>query len=112
MNGPRQADRASGGPAKVASVPSVRLPLAERKRRLLDEIARDRIRMQQAAGALTGPLRKIDSVRGRLSGSGQWLYPLAPVIALLAFRFRPGLGSLTGLATRAWGLWRLYQRFR
>ena len=102
----------SGSAGSHAKGPKVRLPLAERKQHLLDQIARDRIKMQQAAVTLSGPLRKVDSLRGSVSGARHWLYPAAPLLALLAFRFRPGWRSLPSLVTRSWAIWRLYRRFR
>lgn len=86
--------------------------LAERRERLLDEIAVERIRMRDAAHTVISPLRKIDEFKSKVGGSRQWLYPAAPLLALLAFRLRPRWRSLPGLAARGWTVWRLWRRFR
>lgn len=85
--------------------------LAERRERVLDEIALERIRIGEAVDALLVPVHRIEALRARAGGSRHWLYPVAPVVALLAFRLRPSLRSIPGLMTRGWTLWRLWQRF-
>jgi len=86
--------------------------LAERRERLLDEIALERIKMREAAQTVLSPLRKVDEMRAKVGGSRQWLYPAAPLLALVAFRLRPKWGSLPGLMARGWTVWRLWRRFR
>ncbi len=99
-----------GHSAKKSSVekPSV----AARRERLLDEIALERIRMRQAAQTLLNPVRQMDAFRTRASGARHWLYPVAPLLALVAFRLRPSLGALPRMALRGWSLWRIVRRFR
>jgi hypothetical protein len=85
--------------------------LSKRRERLLDEIAVERVRMREAAYTVLGPVRKIDEVRTKMGGSRQWLYPAAPLLALLAFRLRPGWRSVPSLMARGWTVWRLWRRF-
>ncbi|MGI4860878.1 MAG: hypothetical protein ACRYHA_28910 [Janthinobacterium lividum] len=85
--------------------------LAERRERVLDEITLERIKMREAVTELLVPVHRIEALRARAGGARHWLYPVAPVIALLAFRLRPRLRSVPGLMTRGWTLWRLWQRF-
>ena len=100
----RRANKSDAKPARPS--------LSERRERLLDEIAVERTRMREAAVTVLGPVRKIDEVRAKFGGSRQWLYPAAPLLALLAFRLRPGWRSVPGLMARGWTVWRLWKRFR
>jgi hypothetical protein len=105
----------ASSPRLPAPRPRQRLTHAQRRERVLNDIARERVRMQEAADVLVRPLRRIDSWRGKASGASawrQWLYPAAPVVALLAYRFRPRLGAISSLAARGWTIWRIYRRFR
>ncbi|MCY0387620.1 hypothetical protein OVY01_10320 [Robbsia sp. Bb-Pol-6] len=85
--------------------------LAERRERVLDEITLERIKMREAVTELLVPVHRFEALRERAGGARHWLYPVAPVIALLAFRMRPRLCSLPSLLTRGWTVWRLWQRF-
>lgn len=85
--------------------------IAARRERLLDEIALERIRMREAAQTLLNPVKRVDAFRTRAVGARHWLYPVAPLLALLAFRLRPGLGAFPRIALRGWSLWRIARRF-
>lgn len=85
--------------------------LAERRERVLDEITLERIKMREAVDALLVPVHRVEALRTRAGGARHWLYPVAPVLALVAFRARPRLRSMPGLLMRGWTLWRLWQRF-
>lgn len=86
----------------------------ERQDRLLEEITLHRIQMREAAQALLVPVHRVEELRGRLGGARHWLYPAAPLLALLVLRFKllPRFRSLPALALRGWTLWRLFNRFR
>ncbi|SDV47720.1 hypothetical protein [Chitinasiproducens palmae] len=86
--------------------------IAVRRERLLDQIELERIEMRHAALTLVSPLRRIDQLRSGGAAPTRLLYPLAPVAALLALKFRPSLRTTISLAGRAFALWRLIRRLR
>lgn len=104
--------RLSKAAHKGAKTGAGALPASVRRARLLDEIAAERMRMRQAALVVVASVNKADGLRQQVLGARHWLYPAAPLLALLAFRFKPRLASFSGLATRAWSIWKLYRRFR
>jgi hypothetical protein len=108
QGGPDSTQQGAGGKHPKPPKP----PLAVRRERLLDEIALQRIAITQSAETVIKPLRAVDRFR---QGAGQrrmWLYPAAPVLALLAWRLRPRLTSMPALAARAFAVWRIVRHFR
>ncbi|MCP1116668.1 hypothetical protein JOE11_001338 [Robbsia andropogonis] len=87
-------------------------PVSVRRQQLLDDIALQRSGLQESARTLIGPLRTIDRFRQGARQRRQWLYPAAPILALLTWRLRPRLASLPGLAARAFAVWRIVKHFR
>ena len=114
MSGPH--DRAAAGRTSVDTkdkhAKSPKPPLSVRRERLLDEIALQRIQIRQAAETAVKPLRAVDRLRQGAGERRMWLYPAAPVLALLAWRLRPRLTSMPGLAARAFAVWRIVRHFR
>lgn len=112
MNAPQKHGSGADAARSTAESHPKKPPQAVRRERLLDEIALQRIGLRQSAQTLTGPLRTIDRIRQGAGQRRQWLYPAAPVLALLAWRLRPRISSLPGLAARAFAVWRIVKHFR
>jgi hypothetical protein len=88
------------------------LPLAVRRERLLDQIALNRSVMREAAMQWMQPLSRVDRFQQYVRDERHWIYPAAPVLALLAWRWKGGLNKVPTIASRGFLLWRLWRRIR
>ena len=89
---------------------STTVPIAERRAAVQKRIRAQRVELATGFSRVLKPLRVVDNVNTALRRNSHWAYPLAPVLLVLAVRFRPRFGSLLGLGMRVFGAWRLARR--
>jgi hypothetical protein len=85
-------------------------PIGSRRAAVQARIREERAELAVGLSRVLQPLRAVDNAAVAVRRNQHWAYPLAPVLLVLAVRFRPRFGSAAALGLRLFSGWRLARR--